>query len=152
MDSQNGKYPCILSTSNWLYEYEKEEWQLQAKDNEKEAMAAIDAAIESCRKLTSYSDMLDRLDEIQNQLYLQYPPRASQPETWRPQKAAHWASKWMKILAETHYADLSNHWRVVASNRHSLVVGFTKTKKAYLLDIILLTTDANKIILNLQES
>ena len=78
----------------------------RAKDIEKEVMAAISNAIEKCRELTGYADILDSLEESQNQLYLKYPPRINQPETWRPQKAAQWTSKWMKILAKAHYNNL----------------------------------------------
>ena len=52
----------------------------------------------------------------------------------------------MKVLAEIHYNSLSKDWRMVASNTHSIVVGFAENKTAYLIDIILLTTDPNEII------
>ena len=145
-DIHNSRYPYILATSNWLYEYEKNEWYEQAKDIEKDAMVAIEDAIVKFRRLKAYTDMLDKLEDAQNQLYLKYPPRINKPETWRPQKAAHWTSKWMKILAETHYNTLTNNWQIVSTHRHSIVAGITTDNTAYLLDIILLTTDVNKII------
>ena len=144
-DIHNGKYPFILTTTNWLYEYEKKEWMLQAKENEKEAMLSIENAIDKCRRIPGYSDMLDSLEESQNKLYIKYPPRISQPETWRPQNSAYWSAQWMKILAELHYTDLSNNWNIVTGNSHSIVAGLVD-KKAYLLDIILLDTAADDII------
>jgi hypothetical protein len=74
-----------------------------------------------------------------------YSPRPTQPETWRPQNAAHWVVKWVKLLAEIHYTSLSNDWRIISSNNHAVVVGFTKENTVYLLDIMLLSTDPQEI-------
>ena len=72
-------------------------------------------------------------------------PRPNQPETWRPQNASHWAVKWVKVLAEIHYTSLSTDWRIIASNNHAVVAGFTKENTVYLLDIMLLSTDPQEI-------
>ena len=144
-DIYNGRYPWVLTTTNWLYEYEKKEWMEQAKEEEKEAMLAIENAIDKCRRIPGYSDMLDSLEESQNKLYMKYPPRISQPETWRPQNSAYWSAQWIKILAETHYVDLCNEWSIVTGNSHSIVAGFVKNT-AYLIDIVFLDTDVNNII------
>jgi hypothetical protein len=48
-------------------------------------------------------------------------------------------------LAEIHYSNLSNDWRIISSNNHAMVAGFTKESTVYLLDIILLSTDPQEI-------
>lgn len=144
-DIHNGRYPWILTTTNWIYEYEKKEWMEQAKKHEKEAMLAIENAIDKCRRIPGYSDMLDSLENSQNTLYNKYPPRINQPETWRPENSAYWSAHWVKILAETHYEDLSNKWSVVNGKSHSIVAGLTDNK-AYLLDIISLDMNADNIV------
>ena len=82
---------------------------------------------------------------------MKYVPRPSQPESWRPQNASHWSSQWVKILAEVHYHQLSNDWRLVASNTHSIVAGFADNKTVYLIDIVLLTTNPDEIISKLNQ-
>ena len=151
-DIHQSMYPCILSTTNWLAEFEKREWQAQAIESEKEAMAAIDEAIGKCMKLTNCADFLDNLEASRNRLYLRHPPRPNQPETWRPQNASYWAAQWMKILAENYYADIANEWRIITGDSHSIVAGFTEDNTAYLLDIILLSMDTNEIMQQLLKS
>ena len=82
---------------------------------------------------------------------MKYPPRPGQPESWRPQNASHWSSQWIKILAEIHYHKLSNDWRLIASNTHSIVAGLSENNNAYLIDIILLTTNPDEIIKKLSK-
>jgi len=53
--------------------------------------------------------------------------------------------KWVRVLAEIHYSNLSNDWRIIASNNHAVVAGFTKENTVYLLDIMLLSTDPQEI-------
>ena len=150
-DIHNGKYPCILTTTNWLDEYEKKEWNKQSKKTEKEALNTIQSSIEKCKEISGNADILDNLEEIQNQLYSRYPPRSNQPESWRPHDSAYWTSKWMKILAETHFKKIKCKWKVVSGNNHSIVAGFTDTKLTYILDIMLITTDINIILSELQK-
>ena len=83
---------------------------------------------------------------------MKYPPRASKPESWRPQNAPHWSSQWMKILAEIHYSKLSNDWRLIANNTYSIVAGLSGNNTAYLIDIILLTANPDEIIKKLLKS
>ena len=90
-------------------------------------------------------EILKGLDSAKGKLIMKYPPRPSQPESWRPQNASHWTSQWMKILAEEHYHNLSNDWRLVASNTHCIVAGFTNNNTVHLLDLILLTNNPEEI-------
>jgi hypothetical protein len=53
--------------------------------------------------------------------------------------------KWVKVLAEIHYTNLSTDWRIIATNNHAVVAGFTKENSVHLLDIMLLLTDPQKI-------
>ena len=150
-DIHNGKYPCILTTTNWLDEYEKKEWNKQSKEEEKVALDTIQSSIEKCKTISGNADILDNLEEIQNQLYARYPPRSNQPETWRPHKSAHWTSKWMKILAKTHFEKLNCKWKIISGKNHSIVAGFTETKLTYLIDIMLITNDINMILSELKK-
>ena len=83
---------------------------------------------------------------ILDKLVMKYLPRPSQPESWRPQNASHWSSQWMKILAEIHYQELSNDWKLIASNTYSIVAGLSENNIAYLIDIIMLTTNSDEIV------
>ena len=150
-DIHNGKFPCILTTTNWLDEYEKKEWNKQSKKSEKEALNTIQSSIIKCKEISGNADILDNLEEIQNQLYSRYPPRSNQPESWRPHKSAYWTSKWMKILAETHFKKIKCKWKIVSGKNHSIVAGFTDTKSTYIIDIMLITTDINIILSELQK-
>ena len=144
-DIHQGIYPYTLTTTDWVFEYEEKEWDAQANDVEKEAKISLINAMEKCTKIKGNMDILHGLDQAKKHLMQKYSPRPNQPETWRPQNAAHWAVKWVKALAEIHYSNLSNDWRIIASNNHAVVAGFTKENTVYLLDIILLSTDPQKI-------
>ena len=140
-----GIYPYTLTTTDWVFEYEEKEWDAQANDVEKEAKISLINAMEKCTKIKGNMDILHGLDQANKHLMQKYSPRPNQPETWRPQNAAHWAVKWVKVLAEIHYSNLSNDWRIIASNNHAVVAGFTKENTVYLLDIMLLSTDPQEI-------
>ena len=144
-DIHQGIYPYTLTTTDWIREFEKKEWDAQANDVEKEAKISIINALEKCTKIKGNIDILHGLDQANQHLMQKYSPRPTQPETWRPQNAAHWAVKWVKVLAEIHYSNLSNDWRIIASNNHAVVAGFTKENTVYLLDIMLLSTDPQEI-------
>jgi len=146
LDSQSGIYPYILTTNDWGFDYEMQEWEAQANDQEKEAKHSILAALEKCKHVKGNLDVLHCLDQANLHLMQKYSPRPSQPETWRPQNAAHWVVKWIKVLAEIYYSNLSNDWRVIASNNHAVVAGFTKENSVYLIDMILLTTNSEDIV------
>ena len=96
-------------------------------------------------------EILKELALAKSKVIMKYPPRSSKPESWRPQNASHWSSQWMKILAEIHYHELSNDWRLIASNTHSIVAGFGKDNTIYLIDIILLTNNPEEIIKKLSK-
>ena len=140
-----GIYPYTLTTTDWVFEYEEKEWDAQANDVEKEAKISIINALEKCTKIKGNIDILHGLDQANQHLMQKYSPRPNQPETWRPQNAAHWAVKWVKVLAEIHYTKLSTDWRIIASNNHAVGAGFTKENTVYLLDIMLLSTDPQEI-------
>ena len=144
-DIHQGIYPYTLTTTDWVFEYEEKEWDTQANDQDKEAKISIINALEKCTKIKGNIDILHGLDQANQHLMQKYSPRPTQPETWRPQNAAHWAVKWVKLLAEIHYSNLSNDWRIIASNNHAVVAGFTKENTVYLLDIMLLSTDPQEI-------
>ena len=93
----------------------------------------------------------EELESAKSKLVMKYPPRSSQPESWRPQNASHWSSKWMKILAETHFKKIKCKWKIVSGNNHSIVAGFTNTKLTYIIDIMLITTDITIILSELQK-
>ena len=150
-DINEGIYPYALTTTNWVLEYEEKEWESQASDDECAVKYAINNAIEKCKNVEGNIDTLRGLELVKNKLIMKYIPRSSQPESWRPQNASHWSSKWMKKLAEIHYHELSNDWRLIASNTHSIVAGFTENNTAHLIDIILLTTNPDEIINKLYE-
>ena len=144
-DTSEGIYPYTLTTTDWVLDYEEKEWNLQASKAEISAKDTINKAIEQCKQIETNSEILHSLELAKHKLEMKYPPRPNQPETWRPQNAAHWSSVWMKKLAEIHYHNLSNDWRLNASNRHSIVAGLSENKNAYLIDIILLTTNPQEI-------
>ena len=144
-DIKQGIYPYTLTTTDWVLEYEEREWEAQAGDDEREAKTAIDNAIEKCGNVKGNLEIIKGLESAKGKLIMKYPPRPSQPESWRPQNASHWTSQWMKILAEEHYHNLSNDWRLVASNTHCIVAGFTNNNTLYLLDLILLTNNPEEI-------
>jgi hypothetical protein len=144
-DIHQGIYPYTLTTTDWVFEYEEKEWDAQANGVEKEAKISLINAMEKCTKIKGNMDILHGLDQANKHLMQKYSPRPNQPETWRPQNAAHWAVKWVKVLAEIHYSNLSNDWRIIASNNHAVVAGFTKENTVYLLDIILMSTDPQEI-------
>ena len=144
-DIHQGIYPYTLTTTDWVFEYEEKEWDAQANDVEKEAKISIINALEKCTKIKGNIDILHGLDQANQHLMQKYSPRPTQPETWRPQNAAQWAVKWVRVLAEIHYSNLSNDWRIIASNNHAVVAGFTKENTVYLLDIMLLSTDPQEI-------
>ena len=145
-DIHQGKFPCSLSTTNWLYDYEDNEWHTQANSQEINALKNLKLSIELFQDLSGYANILSSLVKTRDSIYLKYPPRDSNPESWRPEQSAYWASLWMKILAKTHYTTLTDDWRIVSNENHSLVAGITKDNNAYLLDIILLTSDKKKIL------
>ena len=144
-DIHQGIYPYTLTTTDWVFEYEKKEWDAQANDRDEEAKISIINALEKCTEIKGNIDILHGLDQANQHLMQKYSPRPTQPETWRPQNAAHWAVKWVKVLAEIHYSNLSNDWRIIATNNHAVVAGFTKENTVYLLDIMLLSTDPQAI-------
>ena len=144
-DIHQGIYPYTLTTTDWVFEYEEKEWDAQANDVDKEAKISLINAMGKCTKIKGNIDILHGLDQANKHLMQNYSPRPNQPETWRPQNAAHWAVKWVKVLAEIHYSNLSNDWRIIASNNHAVVAGFTKENTVYLLDIMLMSTDPQEI-------
>ena len=144
-DIQQGIYPYTLTTTDWIFEYEEKEWYAQANEADKEAKISMINALEKCTKIKGNIDILHGLDQANQHLMQKYSPRPNQPETWRPQNASHWAVKWVKVLAEIHYTSLSADWRIIASNNHAVVAGFTKENTVYLLDIMLLSTDSQEI-------
>ena len=144
-DIHQGIYPYTLTTTNWIWEFEEKEWYAQANEADKEAKISIINALEKCTEIKGNIDILHGLDQANQHLMQKYSPRPNQPETWRPQNAAHWVVKWVKVLAEIHYTSLSTDWRIIASNNHAVVAGFTKENSVYLLDIMLLSTDPQKI-------
>ena len=145
-DIHQGIYPYTLTTTDWIFEYEEKEWDTQANDQDKEAKISIINALEKCTKIKGNIDILHGLDQANQHLMQKYSPRSTKPETWRPQNAAHWAVKWVKVLAEIHYSNLSNDWRIIASNNHAVAAGFTKENTVYLLDIMLLSTDPQELL------
>ena len=144
-DIHQGIYPYTLTTTDWVFEYEEKEWDAQANVIDKEAKSSMLNALDKCTKVKGNIDILHGLEQANRYLKQKYFPRPNQPETWRPQNAAHWAVKWVKVLAEIHYSNLSNDWRIIASNNHAVVAGFTKENTVYLLDIMLLSTDPQEI-------
>ena len=144
-DIHQGIYPYTLTTTDWILEFEEKEWYAQANEADKEAKISMINALEKCTKIKGNIDILHGLDQANQHLMHKYSPRPNQPETWRPQNASHWAVKWVKVLAEIHYTSLSTDWRIIASNNHAVVAGFTKENTVYLLDIMLLSTDPQKI-------
>jgi hypothetical protein len=151
-DINKGIFPYMLTTSDWLKKYEANEWIIQATKHENELKLIIDKAIDKCKNLEDLNTKITtNLDYAKINLLDKYSPRPNQPETWRPQNAAHWSSIWMKLLAEIHYKNLTSDWRIIESNSHSIVAGFLAEGIAYLLDIVLLTTDTNKILNKLKD-
>ena len=144
-DIHQGIYPYTLTTTDWILEFEEKEWYAQANEADKEAKISMINALEKCTKIKGNIDILHGLDQANQYLMQKYSPRPNQPETWRPQNASHWAVKWVKVLAEIHYTSLSTDWRIIASNNHAVVAGFTKENTVYLLDIMLLSTDPQEI-------
>jgi len=145
-DINEGIYPYTLTTTDWILEYEKKEWEEQATDGDRSLKDTIENAIDICNNIDNNSQIMNGLEQSLNKLLTKYPPRTSQPEIWRPQNASHWSSQWIKVLAEIHYNTLSNDWRLVASNTYSIVAGFSDDNTAYLIDIILLTTNPEEIV------
>jgi hypothetical protein len=145
-DIHQGIYPYTLTTTDWVWEFEEKEWDAQANARDQEAKTSIINALEKCTEIKGNIDILHGLDQANQHLMQKYSPRPTQPETWRPQNAAHWAVKWVKVLAEIHYSNLSNDWRIIASNNHAVVAGFTKEDTVYLLDIMLLSTDPQELL------
>ena len=150
-DIDEGIYPYIITTTEWVLEFEEKEWNVQATDTELRLKNTIQTAIQECNCIDGYKHILSGLEQSLNNLLSKYLPRPNQPESWRPQNASHWSSHWMKILAEIHYSELSNDWRLIANNTHSVVAGFGDNNTIFLIDIILLTTDADEIINKLRE-
>jgi len=144
-DIHQGIYPYTLTTTDWILEFEEKEWYAQANEADKEAKISIINALEKCTEIKGNLDILHGLDQANQHLMQKYSPRPNQPETWRPQNASHWAVKWVKVLAEIHYTSLSTDWRIIASNNHAVVAGFTEENTVYLLDIMLLSTDPQEI-------
>jgi len=145
-DIHQGIYPYTLTTTDWVWEFEEKEWDAQANASDQEAKTSIINALEKCTEIKGNIDILHGLDQANQHLMQKYSPRPTQPETWRPQNAAHWAVKWVKVLAEVHYSNLSNDWRIIATNNHAVVAGFTKDGTVHLLDIILLSTDPQELL------
>ena len=109
-------------------------------------MLSIQDTLEKCKKVEGNIDILHGLNGAYQHLQQKYSARPTQPETWRPQNAAHWVVKWVKLLAEIHYSNLSDDWRIIANSNHAIVAGFTKNITVYLFDIILLTTNPQEIV------
>ena len=145
-DINQGIYPYTLTTTDWVIEYEEKEWKAQATDDECAVKYAINDAIEKCTNVEGNIEILRELKSAQNKLVTKYLPRSGQPESWRPQNAPHWSSQWIKVLAEIHYNSLSDDWRMIASNTYSIVAGFAEDNTAYLIDIVLLTTNPDEIV------
>ena len=145
-DINKGIYPYTLTTTNWVLDYEKKEWEAQASNDEFAAITAINDAMEKCANVEGNVEIMQELASAKNKLVIKYLPRSSQPESWRPQNASHWSSQWVKVLAENHYHELSSDWRLIATNTHSIVAGFSENNTAFLIDIILLTTNPDEII------
>ena len=150
-DTKQGIYPYTLTTTEWINQYEEKEWEAQASADEWAAKSAINTAIDKCANMEENLEMLTDLESAKNKLARKYLPRANQPESWRPQNAPHWSSQWIKLLADIHYHFLSHNWKIVSTNSHSIVAGFSNNKIAYLIDIILLTTNSDKIIKKLNQ-
>ena len=150
-DVNEGIYPYTLTTTNWVIEYEENEWKSQSTADECIAMDAINNAIAKCKSINGTNQILRNLKSARYKLAEKHLPRHNLPESWRPQNASHWSSRWVKVLAEIHYHQLSTDWRMIASNTHSIVAGFTENKIAYLIDIILLTTNTDEIINKLNQ-
>ena len=144
-DIHQGIYPYTLTTTDWIWEFEEKEWYAQANETDKEAKISIINALKKCTEIQGNIDILHGLDQANQHLMKKYSPRPNQPETWRPQNAAHWAVKWVKVLADIHYTSLSTDWRIIANNKYAVVAGFTKENTVYLLDIMLLSTDPQEI-------
>ena len=145
-DIHQGIYPYTLTTTDWVWEFEEKEWDAQANGRDQEAKISIIKALEKCTEIKGNIDILHGLNQANQHLMQKYSPRPTQPETWRPQNAAHWAVKWVRVLAEIHYSNLSNDWRIIARNNHAVAAGFTKENTVYLLDIMLLSTDPQELL------
>ena len=146
-DIHIGRYPYTLSTTNWIYDYEKKEWLEQSNSVEKDAMNSIEKTIYKCSKVIGYAEIIDQLEKLRDKLYLRYPPRENQPETWRPQNASKWTAQWTKILAIKHYHNLTQDWRIISNSKHSTVAGFGKNNQIFIFDLTLIT-NINQDILN----
>ena len=80
------------------------------------------------QSINGTNQILRNLKSARYKLAEKHLPRHNPPESLRPQNAAHWSSRWVKVLAENYYHQLSTDWRMIASNTHSIVAGFTKNK------------------------
>ena len=150
-NSTQGILPYMLTTTSWLKEFQDKEWTEQASEEEIDLKFIINHAIDQCSILYPSSKTLESLISAKLNLQKKYSPRLNQPEIWRPNNAAHWSSKWMKVLAKAHYNYLTNDWKIIENNYHSIVAGFGKDNIIYLLDITLLTMESYKIIEKFKE-
>ena len=143
---EEGFLPCNLTTSDWLFEYEHEEWEIQASEAEKYAMCLLWEALEALDHVEGSDDAAERVFYAQLDLQFMHPPRLSQPETWRPQHACHYVTPWVRALAEKLYSDLASDWRVIASEAHSVVAGFADDGTVHLVDLCLLPETPEKVL------
>ena len=150
-NTSQGIFPYMLTTTNWLEEFQDNEWIKQASKDENELRLIINNAIDQCSILEPKSKTLESLISAKNNLKKIYSPRLNQPEIWRPNNAAHWSSKWMKALAKVYYKSFADNWEIIENNSHSIVAGFGNDNIVFLLDIVLLTTDTNVIIEKFKE-
>ena len=60
-DIHQGIYPYTLTTTDWVFEYEKKEWDAQANDQDREAKISIINALEKCTKIKGNIDILHGL-------------------------------------------------------------------------------------------
>mgnify|MGYP001166433957 CR=1 FL=1 len=150
-DINHGLYPYILTTTNSIFEYEQLEWVVQANKLEKEIMKNLSSLIKKCKLQSQTHNLLENLYRIREQLLLLYPPRINQPETWRPENSAKWTCQWVIKLAKIFYNDKSKNWQIISTENHSIVVGLSDNKTAYLIDLILLTTNPTKILAYLKK-
>ena len=150
-NASQGIFPYMLTTTDWLEEFQDSEWTQQASKEENKLKLIIDNAIDQCSILEPKSTTLENLISAKKYLQKKYLPRLNQPEIWRPNNAAHWSSKWMKALAEVYYKPFADNWEIIENNSHSIVAGFGNDNIVFLLDIVLLTTDTNVIIEKFKE-
>ena len=150
-DVHHGLYPYILTTTTSIFEYEQSEWFAQANNEEKDIMENLLSLIKKCKLQKKTIILLENLYKAREQLLLSYPPRINQPETWRPENSALWTCQWVKIMAKIFYNEKCSNWQIISTENHSIVVGLSDNKTAYIIDLVLLTTDYTKILAYLKK-